>query len=1280
MFRRKSNNIISRVLVFLMVMMTVLSYLPTGISPVVGTAEAVGVSAFDSLALTSIRNNYEAYTAGTPVDAGWGNFSSYDVYLLMEAGVDTSQWEYDGSNMYDDAMALIDATLSDPESASAKRAAQDYLASDAMGEELKSTSMAAILIDRQTMEGELDSGIYAIYSNMAAYDLMAREGTLAGAGLDVDAAVMYVLNNQDVTGAWPKEDAVNWISNDFMTTVEAVRVLKSAENDTTVTPEAIELAIDYGMTWLQSNQQEDGSYISGWDDAVTDTSEMIYAAAVLGEDPTTWISAGGKSPVDFMRDYALVEGSFGNVPSTTWALDAYLQLGGFVSLNETLNVTVDIENGTVNRGETTTCSAIALDLTGESDVSTMVSWTSSNEEVATVDDNGAVTAVGVGNAEITAEYEGCEDSIDIIVESYEDNMTLVAIRNNYEAYTAGTPVDAGWGNFSSYDVYLLMEAGVDISQWEYDGSNMYDDAMALIDATLLDPEAASAKRIAQDYLAADAMGEELKSTSMAAILIDRQTMEGELDSGIYAIYSNMAAYDLMAREGTLAVAGQDVDAVVMYVLNNQDATGAWPKEDAVNWISNDFMTTVEAVRVLKSAENDTTVTPEAIELAIDSGMTWLHSNQQENGSYISGWDDAVTDTSEMIYAAAVLGEDPKTWISAGGKSPVNFMRDYAPVDGSFGNVPSTTWALDAYLQLGGTVASDSILDVIIDPEEALVYSGDTKQFSAKAVKMDGSEINISDVADWISSDTDVASIDSTGLMMANASGTVEISANYESCTGTAVITVDTKPSTSSDVQVYVAVIGQDDELLYGPRKVMISEDDEYGYTALGALDATGLDYDFRDSSKDMVDEIEGQENMGSNGWMYSVNGKVPTIPAIEKNVNSGSKILWWYSTSSMGEAPDWPSSSSSFGAATAVDEDAVKEMLEDYREELNDGAVLLNEDDMMSASEAEDLAKELEDNDVSLSGDYEGDELVLSDDELSILVPEDALEEDLEITVEELDGNESPERFAVRIGSSVYDFGPDGTQFDEPVTISITVPIDENTDLESLKPAWFDEETGRWITIPCVIDLETGMVVFAIDHFTKFAVIETEARVEFADVDDTMAWARDAVEILAGAGVINGTGEGYEPQRSITRAEFVKIVVEALEIEKAEADGSVFTDVNADDWFAQYVECGYNNDIVTGDPDGSFRPNDEISRNEIAVVLSRLGDDDDMESVELAFDDVLDIPEWARPGVEFAYSVELMNGYEDNTFRGGNALSRAEAAVVVYRYMNYSFQKAAMLR
>jgi prenyltransferase beta subunit len=1278
MFNRKNNCIISKTLVFLMVLMTALSYMPAGISPVVGNAEAavtgntVVDNEADNMALTAIRNNYVAYITGTQVDAGWGNFSSYDAYILMEAGVDIGQWEYDGSTMSEDVMALIDATLADPGAAAAKRVAQDYLAVDAMGETADATTMAAILVDRQTLEGELDSGIYAIYSNIAAYDLMAREGALTSSGLDVDAAVMYVLKNQDATGAWPKEDSVNWITNDFMTTVEAVRVLKSAENDSTVTPGAITLAIDNGLTWLQNNQQENGSYILGWDDAVSDTSEMIYVATVFGEDPNTWTSTEGKSSVDFMMDDALIEGSFGNVPSTTWALDAYLQLGGSVSSNKTLDITVDIANQIVNRGESTTCSAIVLSLTGTSDETGTASWTSSDEEIATVDENGIVTAIEVGNADITVEYDGCEDSIDITVKSFEDNMTLVAIRNNYEYYTSGTPVDAGWGNFSSYDAYILMEAGVDIVQWEYDGSTMSEDVMALIDATLTDPGAAAAKRVAQDYLALDAMGETASATTMAAILLDRQTLDGELDSGIYAIYSNMAAYDLMAREGALTSSGLDVEAAVMYILNNQDATGAWPKEDTVNWITNDFMTTVEAVRVLKSAENEATVTPGAISLAIDNGLTWLQNNQQENGSYILGWDDAVSDTSEMIYVATVLGENPNTWTSTEGKSPVDFMRDDALVEGSFGNVPSTTWALDAYLQLGGSVSLDSVLDVVVDPETTSLYSGNTKQFTARAVIMDGTETDITDMAVWTSTDTDIASIDTTGLMNAKSSGEIEISADYESCTGLSSVTVNNKIVDRS-FQVYVAVIAQDDDLLYGPKKVTISEDDKYGDTALGSLDATSLDFDFKDDDPDMVDEIEGQKNLGMNGWMYSVNGKVPSVLAGDKNVSSGNKILWWYSTDSMSEAPEWPISASSFVSVPTVDTEEVQEILEDYSGQLTDGILVLNSDEMMTEKEAEELADDLKDNEVSLSEEYEGDDTVLSDVEVSMLVRKGAHEGDVRLTIKEVEEEDNPKQFAVKLASSVYEFGPDGTSFDEPVVISITVPIDENTDIESLKPAWFDEESGKWITIPCVIDLETGMITFEIDHFTKFVLIEIEKRVEFDDVGDSMVWARNAIEILAGQGIINGTGDGFEPQRSITRAEFIKIVVEALEIEKGDAIGTVFNDVNADDWFAKYVECGYNNDIVTGDPDGSFRPNDIISRNEIAVVLSRLGDSAELvEDVELSFEDVLDIPEWASIGVEFANTMELMNGYEDNTFKGGNALSRAEAAVVVYRYMNYS--------
>jgi hypothetical protein len=58
-----------------------------------------------------------------------------------------------------------------------------------------------------------------------------------------------------------------------------------------------------------------------------------------------------------------------------------------------------------------------------------------------------------------------------------------------------------------------------------------------------------------------------------------------------------------------------------------------------------------------------------------------------------------------------------------------------------------------------------------------------------------------------------------------------------------------------------------------------------------------------------------------------------------------------------------------------------------------------------------------------------------------------------------------------------------------------------------------------------------------------------------------------------------------------------------------------------------------------------------------------------LEMNSLPFSDVGKVPAWAANGVKYAFQAGLMQGYQDQTFRGGNALNRAEAAVVIYRYL-----------
>lgn len=781
----------------------------------------------------------------------------------------------------------------------------------------------------------------------------------------------------------------------------------------------------------------------------------------------------------------------------------------------------------------------------------------------------------------------------------EDNVSSLAteaVQNNYESYISGTAVDASWGNFSSYDAYILMNAGADISKWIYNEKSFSGCVIELIDSTIAmeDTESkASAKRVAQDYLAAKSLGENEKANQLMEILKNRQIESGELDNGLYGIYSNLPAYDLLARAGDLNNSGLNVDNVVLYILNNQDESKAWPIANEANYITNDFMSTTQAVRILKVAENNTSVTPSAIQSAITGGMSWLQSKQQDDGGYIAGYDDELTDTSEMIYTAKILGEEPSTWVNSSGKSSVDYMINNAYTNGSFGNVSATTWATDAYSQLGAKISFD-----------------------------------------------------------------------FESDNGSS-----TANPGDSSFKVEVAVIGKNSEIAYGPKSVSISSEDEYGSTAMGSLDATGLSWKFGDTDG-FIEEIDGIKSQGNNGWMYAVNGKAPSVLAINKSIKSGDQILWWYSTSAMEKTPDWPSSSSSNTVAVNENTDEVKNSLITNSGKIKDKNIILNSDNRMTKNEAKLIAKTIDSNNVSLSGEYKGEETTLTDGEVSILLPAKVLDSKVNITANEFKANDNPKQFAIKLNSSVYEFGPNGTKFNEPVILSIKITIDENTDIDSLGVAWFDENNNKWVSIPCAIDLKTGVITFKIDHFTKFAVIETEKRVIFDDVNDNVSWAKDAIEILAGQGIINGTGNGFEPQRSITRAEFMKLIVKALNYEVNNSTGTVFSDVDKSQWFADVVECGYQNNIVTGDSEGKFRPNDLISRNEIAVILSRLELKNDTNLYDLSMADSSNIPEWAMNGVRFAVKEKLMSGYEDNTFRGSKSMTRAEVAVVIYRYLN----------
>ncbi len=111
-------------------------------------------------------------------------------------------------------------------------------------------------------------------------------------------------------------------------------------------------------------------------------------------------------------------------------------------------------------------------------------------------------------------------------------------------------------------------------------------------------------------------------------------------------------------------------------------------------------------------------------------------------------------------------------------------------------------------------------------------------------------------------------------------------------------------------------------------------------------------------------------------------------------------------------------------------------------------------------------------------------------------------------------------------------------------------------------------------------------------------VIETRSY----DFGDTASnWAKDYISFVAVRGKINGVGNNqFAPNKNVTRAEFLKMIFGALNIEANAAELSV-SDVTADDWYAPFVAFAMQNGIVKGYEDGTFRPNNEISREEMMI-------------------------------------------------------------------------------
>ena len=170
---------------------------------------------------------------------------------------------------------------------------------------------------------------------------------------------------------------------------------------------------------------------------------------------------------------------------------------------------------------------------------------------------------------------------------------------------------------------------------------------------------------------------------------------------------------------------------------------------------------------------------------------------------------------------------------------------------------------------------------------------------------------------------------------------------------------------------------------------------------------------------------------------------------------------------------------------------------------------------------------------------------------------------------------------------------------------------------------------------------------------------------KFADVKEN-DWFFAYVTELAEKGIVSGNGNGsFAPNNNVTREQFLKMLLEATDIEAVAAENT-FADV-ADDWYTEYVLKAKALGIVNGVSDTTFGIGENITRQDMAVMITRVIEKASIqvESKEVAsFEDNNMVADYAVNAVEYMKSIGLIEGY-NNQYRPNDNLTRAEAAKVI---------------
>ena len=183
---------------------------------------------------------------------------------------------------------------------------------------------------------------------------------------------------------------------------------------------------------------------------------------------------------------------------------------------------------------------------------------------------------------------------------------------------------------------------------------------------------------------------------------------------------------------------------------------------------------------------------------------------------------------------------------------------------------------------------------------------------------------------------------------------------------------------------------------------------------------------------------------------------------------------------------------------------------------------------------------------------------------------------------------------------------------------------------------------------------------------TDSSEISNKKEAPFNDMSG-YAWAKEAVDYLYSNGIISGKSVSeFAPEDKVTREEFAKML--SLSFGLSKTSGLEFTDVNNSSWYAEFVDKVATEGLMVGLGDGKFGVGQGLKRQDIALILLRASGFE-ASSRKTTFTDDARIDDYAREAVSTLSAKGIINGMDDGTFAPHQTVTRAQTAKLLYEIL-----------